>query len=134
VGEPCMFFFRLLKKTIKAVTEIATTPPTTPPTTAPILEEEPPDLDEGDDVVVGEWVEAVSEEDRLGVGAGVLIVVPGPASGVSEKEGSVRQPSGGKKKECYYRRRYATHLDSRCPRPGIYSQYATVTTRKMKDE
>jgi hypothetical protein len=55
---------------------------------APTLEEEPLDLDE---VAVGEWVEAGSEEDRLGVEAAVLIVVPGPASGVSEKERGKRK-------------------------------------------
>ena len=57
-----------------------------PPTTAPTLEE-PLDLDEGDQVGVGECIAAMGGEDRLGVEAGVLIVVPEPTSGVSEKEG-----------------------------------------------
>jgi hypothetical protein len=62
---------------------------------APTLEEEPVDLDE---VGVGEWV-ALGEEDRVPEEAGVLIAAPGPASGVSEKEGwSVRRPSDGEKR------------------------------------
>jgi hypothetical protein len=92
VGKPCWCFLRLLmKKLIKTAAEIATTPPTTPPATAPTSEEEPLELDEGDEVAVGEWVEAVGEEDTMAEEAGELIVVPGPASGVSEKETGERK-------------------------------------------
>jgi hypothetical protein len=72
---------------MKATAQMAKAPPTTLPAITPTLEEEPLDLDEGDEVAVGEWVVAVSEEDMVGVEAGMVIVAPGPASGVSEKEG-----------------------------------------------
>jgi hypothetical protein len=82
VGEPSRRFLRPKKKKIEAIAEITTIPPTMPPAMAPTLEE-PPDLDE---VAVGEWV-ALDEEDRMAEAEGVLITAPGPASGVSEKEG-----------------------------------------------
>jgi hypothetical protein len=46
--------------------EITTTPPTTPPATAPTLEEEPLDLDEGDEVAVVKSVELVGESVEPG--------------------------------------------------------------------
>jgi hypothetical protein len=76
---------------IRAEAETATTPPAAPPAMSPTLGEEPPELGEGDEVDVEEWVEAVDEEDRVGVEAGTPIIMPGPTSGLSEKEvGSVR--------------------------------------------
>jgi hypothetical protein len=68
---------------IKAVAEITMTPPVMPPMMAPTLEDETLDLDE---VAVGDLV-AWDDEDRIAEEAGVLITAPGPASGVSEKEG-----------------------------------------------
>jgi hypothetical protein len=53
--------------------------------------------------VVGELVEVVGEEGRLEeAGMSFIIFMPGPVSGVSEKEeGTVRQPSEGEKKSVF---------------------------------
>jgi hypothetical protein len=88
----------LLKKKnkIRAAAETATTPPATPPAMAPTLEEEPPELDEGDEVEetvcsddeMEEGVEAATVE--VGTKEDVdltipLIIAPGSTSGVSER-------------------------------------------------